>query len=162
MANVDKQQKIPATPRNYKEVKSLTHPNLKYFCKAANIDTKNIGRDALEIILCDTMATPPKPFESLADLVDNGRYKLGAPNGTQKQDAWKLVQKDKDNIVTNIPQMLNRIMLHDYAGITDGYLVDYITSTNCSFQSVADAFPRRICTIAFQKHSPFVAAFSSV
>ncbi|KAG1672185.1 hypothetical protein GQR58_016087 [Nymphon striatum] len=138
MANVDKQKKIPATPRNYKEVKSLTHPNLKYF------------------------STPPKPFESLADLVDNGRYKLGAPNGTQKQDAWKLVQKDKDNIVTNIPQMLNRIMLHDYAGITDGYLVDYITSTNCSFQSVADAFPRRICTIAFQKHSPFVAAFSSV
>ncbi|KAG1670716.1 Glutamate receptor ionotropic, kainate 2 [Nymphon striatum] len=151
------------------------------------------------------IATPPKPFDNLSDLVANGRYKLGTVNGSayprrfkvkcvarpissgrpngglnvhskyratvmkgakiheaNRHEAWELVRKDEDNIVPSLPQMLNRILLHDYAGIYDEYIVDYITSKNCSFQSVDDVFPKRLNTIAFQKNSPYVAAFSSV
>ena len=48
-------KKVPATPRTYKDVKSLTYDTLLRLCKDANVETRKVGRDALEIFLCDAL-----------------------------------------------------------------------------------------------------------
>ena len=50
-----KNEATAPTPRSYKEVRNLSHQNLKYFCKDADTDAHGIGRDALEILLCESL-----------------------------------------------------------------------------------------------------------
>lgn len=45
----------PLTPQSYKEVKGLSYNNLLYLCKDACIKTFRVGRDALEILLCESL-----------------------------------------------------------------------------------------------------------
>ena len=46
---------LPTTPKTYKEVKSVSYENLLKLCKDANVETRKVGRDALEIFLCDSL-----------------------------------------------------------------------------------------------------------
>ena len=46
---------IPTTPRSFNEVKTLSYQQLLYLCKDGSVKTQNIGRDSLEILLCDTL-----------------------------------------------------------------------------------------------------------
>lgn len=43
------------TPKTYKEVKGLSFINLVKLCKNSNIKTYHVGRDALDVLLCEAL-----------------------------------------------------------------------------------------------------------
>lgn len=102
MAQNEKQKKIPVSPRIYKEVKALSYSDLKYFCKDASIDTENVGRDALENILCDTMGISTTGSHKIGREVKQPRlddhclndkeiaeFESLTPSVTQSLDGWQ-------------------------------------------------------------------------
>lgn len=78
------------------------------------------------------------------------------------KEIWDLVQRDESNFVPTIEALLNRILMTNFAGVYDEYSVDYIVSTNCSFETVPEAHTRYFSTPIMQKNSPYVSAFSDV
>lgn len=48
-------ENLPPTPKTFKEVKALSYSQLIRLCKDAEIKTQRIGRDALEVFLCDAI-----------------------------------------------------------------------------------------------------------
>ncbi|KAK6178626.1 hypothetical protein SNE40_011158 [Patella caerulea] len=103
MANtqINKYDREIPTPRSYKQVKALSLPNLKLLCLNTSVNIEGIGRDALEVLLCESIgisytgskkvppeAKLPYPVDHCLDKKELEEFEKLTPDYVQSLQGW--------------------------------------------------------------------------